>query len=211
MTLSPRILKEIKMGLTSTMFDFFFDAAGAYGEKNNAYLRFIVQAGAFVGQTHILRIKFNYGSNQPYVFPKDPPNVVFETPIYHTNIAVSGSICLDVIQPSKWSALYGLEQIFTSIIALLDSPNTSSPFNCEAARVYKYCAQNPDEYYKICIRYYQEKMKGHASWRIITAPEFETSRPQPQTQKTDTPEFSQKTDTPEFSQKTEEAVSSSTQ
>jgi ubiquitin-protein ligase len=173
---NARILKEIKLGITSDLFDFFFDGEGKYGELNNAYLRFTIPSGTYQGQVHLLRIKFMYGSNQPYSFPKDPPNVVFETPIYHTNISTGGAICLDVIKPEKWSSMYGLEQIFNSIIALLDDPNTSSPFNGEASRKYTELKGNPAKYSQICMDYYREKMNSETYqklWKLLQASEFE--------------------------------------
>jgi len=173
---NPRILKEIKLGITSDLFDFFFDGESKYGELNNAYLRFTIPSGTYQGQVHLLRIKFMYGSNQPYSFPKDPPNVVFETPIYHTNISTGGAICLDVIKPERWSSMYGLEQIFNSIIALLDDPNTSSPFNGEASRKYTELKGNPAKYSQICMDYYREKMNSETYqklWKLLQASEFE--------------------------------------
>jgi ubiquitin-protein ligase len=151
MSLSARILKEISFGVLSQEFDFIFDSDGIYGEPGSAYLRFSINNGPYNGQVHVLRIKFIYGSNQPYQFPKDPPNVTFETPIFHPNISTGGSICLDVIKPEKWSPLYGIETIFNSIVALLGDPNVSSPFNGEAAREYlKYVPTQFKKYDEIC-------------------------------------------------------------
>jgi len=175
---NPRILKEIKLGVLSDLFEFFFDADGKYGDLNNAYLRFTVRNGIYQGQVHVLRIKFMYGSNQPYNFPEHPPNVIFETPIFHTNISTGGAICLDVIKPEKWSPMYGLESIYNSIIALLDDPNTSSPFNQEASRKYRELSKNNDlsGYATICMEYYSEKAKSETYakiWKLLAAPEFD--------------------------------------
>jgi len=176
--LSARIQKEIRVGILSDEFEFMFDAEGIYGDANTAYLRFTIKSGTYEGQTHILRMKFIYGSNQPYVFPGDPPNVTFETPIFHTNIATGGSICLDVIQKDKWSPMYGIETIFHSIIALLDSPNTSSPFNSDASLKYTRCskANIMDKYKDICMEYYKNGTPAsieHRIWKILHAPEFD--------------------------------------
>jgi ubiquitin-protein ligase len=175
--LSARILKEIRVGILSKEFEFIFDDSGVYGEVNTAYLRFTIENGIYEGQTHILRIKFMYGTNQPYIFPNDPPNITFETPIFHTNIAEGGSICLDVIQKDKWSPMYSIETIFYSILALLDNPNTSSPFNSEASREYTKCfnAQCIEKYKELCIEYYRKKMPkniDHKIWKLLQADEF---------------------------------------
>lgn len=160
--LSKRILKEIEKGYKSNEFDFFFDSDGKYGEPNACYLKFLVKTGTYTGQTHILKIKFIYGQNQPYTFPKDPPNVIFLTPIFHTNIAIGGSICLDVIKSDKWSPMYDIETIFNSILALLEDPNTSSPYNGAASRTYTENIKNgtPELYKKICSEYYLKGIKS---------------------------------------------------
>jgi ubiquitin-protein ligase len=137
-----------------------------------------VKSGTYADQIHILRIKFKYGSNQPYQFPKDPPNIIFETPIYHTNISPGGSICLDVIKDT-WSPMYNIETIFNSIISLLGDPNTSSPFNGEAARQYNKCKDNPPKYQKICEEYYRANLpkdSEHRIWKLLNEHEFEASK-----------------------------------
>lgn len=159
--MNARIKKEIENGYKSKEFKFFFDVEGLLGDPNLAYIKFLVKTGLYQGQTHILRIKFIYNDNQPYIFPKDPPNIIFLTPIYHTNISESGGICLDVIKSDKWSPLYGLETIFISIIALLEDPNTSSPYNSEASRQYVICQKEKTletNYKKICDNYYYSKL-----------------------------------------------------
>ena len=161
--LNKRIMKEIEAGYKSTEFKFFHDADEKYGDRNACYLKFQIKSGIYVNQIHILQFKFMYGANQKYCFPKNPPNVLFMTPIYHTNIASSGSICLDVIKDDVWSPLYGIETIFNSILALLEDPNTKSPFNQEAMLQYLKHEKNLKEYEKICYDHYIKNIKnlGH--------------------------------------------------
>ena len=94
------------------------------------------QTGHFAKQKHVLELKTIYGNDShKYYFPYSPPSVRFLTQIYHTNISREGSICLDIFKdPSKWSAQNTIETVMNYIIALLDSPNTSSAFNLEPSK-----------------------------------------------------------------------------
>jgi ubiquitin-protein ligase len=173
MSFNRRTLKEIKAGYESSEFDFFQDIEGEYGDAGACYLRFTIQDGIYEGETHVLQMKFVYGE---YVYPKNAPNVLFMTPIYHTNIATGGSICLDVIKSNKWSPFYGIETIFNSIIALLGDPNTNSPFNGGASRSYTdhVKTKSLDKYSEICHAHYQKNLGKADSItnRLLNAPEF---------------------------------------
>jgi ubiquitin-protein ligase len=173
--MSLRIQREIKKGYESTNFEFFYDETGKYGELEVAYIKFTPLAGTFTGQTHILKIKFVYGSNTIYTFPRDPPNIIFLTPIFHTNISTGGSICLDVIKPEKWAATYGIETIFMSIIALLDDPNTSSPFNRDASAAFT--TMKPEIYKKNCQDYYLKLITGNDMIKKILHADEWNSKP----------------------------------
>lgn len=129
-------MKEIKLASESKLFDFFYDYDVKYNIPHTAYLRFVVADGLYIGQQHLLRIKFAYGDNERYTFPKNPPLVEFMTPIFHANISQEGIICLNVLKQEKWSPLYNMEHIFNSIILLLNEPNVNSPLNGDAARSY---------------------------------------------------------------------------
>ena len=116
------------------------------------YILLHPQGGHFANQQHILELKTIYGTDSiKYYFPFNPPLVKFLTKIYHTNISHSGSICLDILQtPNKWSPQYTIETVMTSIIALLDDPNTSHPFNPE-----------PSQHWTKCFRKYREYLESH--------------------------------------------------
>ncbi len=78
-------------------------------------------------------------------YPQKPPRVRFTSPIFHPNVfPADGSLCLDIIQ-DKWSPIYTVATILTSIQSLLTDPNIQSPANPEAAQL---LATNPKEYRK---------------------------------------------------------------
>jgi ubiquitin-protein ligase len=167
---AARINKEILLGYKNTLFDFFYDEEGKYGQVKVCYIRFKNTDGSFKDQTHVLRIQFTYGGNDKYQFPKDPPNVIFMTPIFHTNISTSGSVCLDTIK-DKWSPMFGIEAVFNSIILLMDEPNPNSPFNSDAGSAYK--SMKADEYAKETMNYYLKNLKSNElAVSLISAPEF---------------------------------------
>lgn len=74
-------------------------------------------------------------------FPKDypfkPPHIVFKTKVYHPNISPSGSICLDILKSSHWSAALTVSKVLLSICSLLSDPNPSDPLWGEPARMYQ--------------------------------------------------------------------------
>uniref|UniRef100_A0A914PAS4 E2 ubiquitin-conjugating enzyme n=1 Tax=Panagrolaimus davidi TaxID=227884 RepID=A0A914PAS4_9BILA len=73
-------------------------------------------------------------------FPKDypfkPPNVIFNTQIFHPNISKNGSTCLDILK-HEWKVLYGISQVLLAVTGLLDDPNPDSCLNSEAGNLYK--------------------------------------------------------------------------
>jgi len=77
-------------------------------------------------------------------YPQKPPVVRFISKIFHPNVFVDGHLCLDIIQ-DKWSPVYSVSTILTSIQSLLSDPNTASPANPEAAKLY---ASDQKEYRK---------------------------------------------------------------
>jgi len=166
--MNKRIMREIKNSMESHLFEFFHDTENIFGYQNACYIRFKPE-NTFDGQTHILRIRFEYGSNEIYRFPTKPPNIIFITPIYHTNIALGGAICLDVIN-DKWNPQYSIEAIFNSIIILLNEPNIKSPFNNEAAANYRKMSNN--QYAAKTLAYYKHKLpaSGDICLRLL---EFE--------------------------------------
>ena len=61
------------------------------------YILLQIKHGVYMGQTHIMEFKATYGKDADTMqYPINPPLVLFRTPIHHTNISTTGSICLDI-------------------------------------------------------------------------------------------------------------------
>jgi len=56
--------------------------------------------------------------------------------MFHPNVYLDGSICLDILQ-NQWSPIYDIAAILTSIQSLLCDPNPNSPANHEAALLFQ--------------------------------------------------------------------------
>ena len=161
--MNRRTLGEIKKGYQSSEFDFIYDDEGIFmpDEPGNCYLRWTFKDGPYKDQTHLLKIKFKYGSNVIKMYPRNPPNVTFLTSIWHCNIYKNGAICVDILSEGSsqqsWSPAYGVEAIFQSICCLMGDPNPSSPANAVAGNDKK--KKTPEEFQRIAYRYYIEQLK----------------------------------------------------
>jgi ubiquitin-protein ligase len=104
------------------------------------YILFKPNSGIYRDQLQIINMKTTYGSDTVYQYPFKAPLIKFLTKVYHTNISVGGSICLDILKDgNKWMPTYDFEQIIYNIMLLYMQPNTSSPFNAVASREYSEC------------------------------------------------------------------------
>ncbi|CAH8641764.1 unnamed protein product [Dicrocoelium dendriticum] len=85
---------------------------------------------AYEGGVFFLKIVF------PTDYPFKPPKVSFDTKIYHPNINMNGSICLDILR-GQWSPALTISKVLLSICSLLTDPNPEDPLCPDIARQYK--------------------------------------------------------------------------
>jgi len=71
--------------------------------------------------------------------------------MFHPNIYSDGTLCLDIIQ-DKWSPIYTVNSILTSIQSLLNDPNPSSPANPEAAQLLKSSVEQYNKRVRKCAQ-----------------------------------------------------------
>jgi len=72
----------------------------------------------------------------PERYPFEPPQVLFETKIYHPNIDNSGRICLDLLKmppQGSWKPNLNLALMLKSIRLLMSQPNPDDPLMADIA------------------------------------------------------------------------------
>tara|TARA_B110000908_G_scaffold166234_1_gene217009 strand:+ start:4754 stop:5194 length:441 start_codon:yes stop_codon:yes gene_type:complete len=69
-------------------------------------------------------------------YPIKPPSVKFTKPVFHPNIYRDGKICIDILTSKNWAPSLNIQSILMSLISLFDDPNTASPANRDAAKLY---------------------------------------------------------------------------
>ena len=94
----------------------------------------------------------------PQDFPNSPPDMKFETEMFHPNIYPDGRVCISILHPpgtdrfndqetaeERWRPVLGVESILVSVLSMLADPNLSSPANIDAGVMMK---GDPDGYKK---------------------------------------------------------------
>ena len=97
----------------------------------------------------------------PTDFPNSPPDMRFETEMFHPNIYPDGRVCISILHPpgtdrfneqekaeERWRPILGVEAILISVLSMLADPNLSSPANIDAGVMMK----NDFEGYKKKVR-----------------------------------------------------------
>lgn len=83
-------------------------------------------------------------------YPQHPPEVTFISEIFHPNVYSNGDLCLDILK-SRWSPSFDVLSILLSIQSLLHDPNTKSPANAEAAKLYEENINEYNQRVKACV------------------------------------------------------------
>ncbi|CDO93381.1 unnamed protein product [Kluyveromyces dobzhanskii CBS 2104] len=77
--------------------------------------------------------KFIVDINIPVEYPYKPPQMKFDTKVYHPNVSsVTGAICLDILK-NAWTPVITLKSALISLQALLQSPEPSNPQDAQVA------------------------------------------------------------------------------
>ncbi|KAF2847326.1 hypothetical protein T440DRAFT_471213 [Plenodomus tracheiphilus IPT5] len=91
----------------------------------------------YEGATYFVDIKI------PADYPFRPPNMKFETKIWHPNVSSqTGAICLDTLS-SQWSPVLTIKSALISLQSLLSTPEPKDPQDAEVASM---LIRNPAEF-----------------------------------------------------------------
>ena len=97
-------------------------------------------------------------------YPNNPPEFQFTSPIYHPNIYKDGLVCISILHPpgddeygyensaERWRPIHNIQSIALSIISLLSDPNTDSPANIEASKLWKNNRKEYKSKVRKCVR-----------------------------------------------------------
>ncbi|XP_009618791.1 putative NEDD8-conjugating enzyme Ubc12-like [Nicotiana tabacum] len=78
--------------------------------------------------------KFLFSFEVPSIYPHEPPKVKCKTKVYHPNIDLEGSVCLNVLR-EDWKPVLNINTIVYGLYHLFTEPNPEDPLNTDAAAV----------------------------------------------------------------------------
>lgn len=108
-------------------------SAGPIDEKDQYHWQATIMGpdeSPYAGGVFFLNIHF------PTDYPFKPAKINFTTRIYHPNINLNGSICLDILK-EQWSPALTISKVLLSISSLLTDPNPDDPLVPEIAQIFK--------------------------------------------------------------------------
>jgi len=85
----------------------------------------------------------------PQDYPLNPPKMKFKSDLFHPNIYPDGRVCISILHPpgndplgyessnERWSPVQSIEKILLSVMSMLAEPNTESPANVDAAKMWR--------------------------------------------------------------------------
>ncbi|XP_022138687.1 ubiquitin-conjugating enzyme E2 5A-like [Momordica charantia] len=85
---------------------------------------------------------FGLSIDLPSDYPSTPPQIKFQTKIFHPNIEEDGTIHIDILK-ENWSPALTIEKLLLSICSILSNPEAQNSIN-EASMMYK------NEYFRFC-------------------------------------------------------------
>ena len=129
-------------------------SAGPVGDDIRKWEGTIIGPDASPYAGGVFNLKINFPNNYPFA----PPEIRFDTPVYHPNINRSGAICLDILK-DQWSPALSISTVLLSICSLLTDPNPNDPLDPEVARIYK----DNKLQYEVTARQWTEKYASGAA------------------------------------------------
>jgi len=128
MSTSNRLIKEFRDLKKENELNFKL-----YPEENNLHRWSGVLKGPM--GTSYQTGQFKIKCKIPISYPISPPEIYFQSKIFHPNIHLStGEICLDILK-SHWTPAWSLSLACQALIVLLANPEPSSPLNCDAGNL----------------------------------------------------------------------------
>lgn len=85
----------------------------------------------------------------PPNYPMMPPEMQFLSDVWHPNIHADGKVCISILHPpgkdpnhyesqdERWSAALSVEKVLLSVMSMLAEPNSESPANVDAAKMWR--------------------------------------------------------------------------